>query len=263
VGLVHGVVAHSFFCPTPTDSGSIVLPINCSGFSMEAVSIAGSDPRLVSIDGGMPPAISGSAGIASFPRPKLSQQFEEQCALARDWRCGLDRIISAPAPLFLIGASYQPPASVNSIVGKASMQRINVLSIQRISAEDRAKIEAVAMNLEWFRWLIPSRRAVALEPLSWREAVDAAAHVFGKIRNRHHSAFALNMHKTSQFLFIDGNNSAITRKKIALSLIKSMSVLGKQIDYSRGGAPLSIPIARAEICDLLALRPYRPQDPRY
>ena len=32
--------------------------------------------------------------------------------------------------------------------GKASMQRINVLSIQRISAEDRAKIEAVDPAIE-------------------------------------------------------------------------------------------------------------------
>ena len=32
--------------------------------------------------------------------------------------------------------------------GKASMQRINVLSIQRISAEDRAKIEAVDPTIE-------------------------------------------------------------------------------------------------------------------
>jgi hypothetical protein len=35
--------------------------------------------------------------------------------------------------------------------GKASMQSINVLSIQRISAEDRAKIEAVDPAIELTR----------------------------------------------------------------------------------------------------------------
>src|SRR5689334_20821720 len=39
-------------------------------------------------------------------------------------------------------------ASGDDAFGKASMQRINVLSIQRISAEDRAKIEAVDPAIE-------------------------------------------------------------------------------------------------------------------
>ena len=42
MSFVHGVDAHSFFSPTPTSSGSIVLPIICSGFTTEAASSAGS-----------------------------------------------------------------------------------------------------------------------------------------------------------------------------------------------------------------------------
>jgi hypothetical protein len=76
--------------------------------------------------------------------------------------------------------------------GKASMQRINVLSIQRISAEDRAKIEAVDPAIEltdaggWYdgeiretwpafttaRYLVPGARASVthLRSDSWASA---------------------------------------------------------------------------------------------
>jgi hypothetical protein len=83
-------------------------------------------------------------------------------------------------------------ASGDDAFGKASMQRINVLSIQRISAEDRAKIEAVDPAIEltdaggWYdgeiretwpafttaRYLVPGARASVthLRSDSWASA---------------------------------------------------------------------------------------------
>jgi hypothetical protein len=68
--------------------------------------------------------------------------------------------------------------------------------------------------------------------------------------SHHFRARAAVLNWGPALLFIDGNNSPVARKKSALSFIKSMPVLGR-LSYSRGGAPLSLPIARAAICDLL------------
>src|ERR1700674_2908074 len=64
--------------------------------------------------------------------------------LARAWKDFAGRLTTSPIPqLVNVATTHYDSLVPSKWFGKTSMQRINVLSIARIGAEDRAKIEAV------------------------------------------------------------------------------------------------------------------------
>src|SRR5262249_9115218 len=65
-------------------------------------------------------------------------------APARSWASSCERYVD----LANLATMHHDSLAPREWFGKASMQRINVLSIQHISAEDRAKIEAVDPAIE-------------------------------------------------------------------------------------------------------------------